>query len=68
MVVKGEVVGEGWIGSLGLVLYLEQINNKVLPYSTGNYIQDSVINHNRKEYNKEYALNTLQRHILEKNL
>ena len=28
--------------------------NKVLLYSTGNYIQYPVINHNGKEYEKEY--------------
>ena len=37
------------------VLYIKYINNKVLQYSTGNYIQHSVINHNRKEYEKEYV-------------
>ena len=31
----------------------EWISNKVLLYSTGNYIQYSMINHNRKEYEKE---------------
>ena len=35
------------------VLYIEWINNKVILYSIGNYIQYSVINHNRKEYEKE---------------
>ena len=30
------------------------INNKVLLYSPGNYIQYPVINHNGKEYEKEY--------------
>ena len=34
--------------------YIEWINNKVLLYSTGNYIQYPVINHNGKEYEKEY--------------
>ena len=47
----GEGVGEGWIGSLGLIsrcklLHIEWINNKVLLYSTGNYIQYPGINHN----------------------
>ena len=28
--------------------------NKILQYSTGNYIQYPVINHNGKEYEKEY--------------
>ena len=34
------------------LLYIECINNKVLLYSTGNYIQYPVINHNGKEYEK----------------
>ena len=57
MVAKGGEVVEGRIGSLGLVdanYYIEWINNKVLLYSTGNYIQYPVINHNGKEYEKEY--------------
>ena len=44
----------GRIGSLGLAeanyLYIGWINNKVLLYSTGNYIQYPVTNHNGKEY------------------
>ena len=35
------------------LLYTEWINNKVLLYSTGNYIQYPVINHDGKEYEKE---------------
>ena len=35
------------------LLYIECINNKVLLYSTGNYIQCPVINHSGKEYKKE---------------
>ena len=35
------------------LLHLEWINNKILIYSTGNYIQYPGINHNRKEYYKE---------------
>ena len=35
------------------LLCIEWINNKVLLYSTGNYIQYPVINHNGKEYDKE---------------
>ena len=31
------------------LVYIEWINNKVLLYSTGNYIQYPVINHNGKE-------------------
>ena len=34
------------------LLHLGRINNKVLMYSTGNYIQNPVINHNGKEYEK----------------
>ena len=37
------------------LLYTEWMNNKVLLYSTGNYIQYPVINHNGKEYKKEYT-------------
>ena len=36
------------------LLYIGRINNKVLLYSTENYIQYSVTNHNGKEYEKEY--------------
>ena len=32
------------------LLHLEWINNKVLLYSTGSYIQSLGINHNGKEY------------------
>ena len=36
------------------LLYINWINNKVLLlYSIGNYIQYSVINHNRKAYENE---------------
>ena len=35
------------------LLYVEWINNKVILYSTGNYIQYPVINHNGKEYERE---------------
>ena len=38
-----------WVGRCKL-LHLEWINNKVLKYSTGNYIQYPVINHIGKEY------------------
>ena len=36
------------------LLYVGWINYKVLLYSAGNYIQYPVINHNGKEYEKEY--------------
>ena len=35
------------------LVYIEWLNNKVLLYSTGNYIQYPVINHNGKEYENE---------------
>ena len=35
------------------LVYIEWINNEVLLYSTGNYIQYPVINQNGKEYGKE---------------
>ena len=57
MVAKGEGDGRGLDWEFGIsrckVVYIEWINNKVLLYSTGNYIQYPVINHNGKEYEKE---------------
>ena len=44
------------------LLYIEWINNKVLPYSTGIYIQYPVTNYNGKEYNKECILHLLILH------
>ena len=43
---------ESWVSGCKL-LYIEWINNKVLLYSTENYIQYPVINHNGK-YEIEY--------------
>ena len=40
------------------LLYIEWINNKVLLYSTGNYIQYPVTSHNGKEDEKEKKYNT----------
>ena len=37
------------------LLYIGWINDKVILYSTRNYIQYPVINHNGKEYEKEYT-------------
>ena len=37
------------------LLHIGQISNKILLYSTGNYIQCPVINHNGKEYEKKYV-------------
>ena len=58
VVPKGEGSEGGMDWEFGIsrckLLYIEWINNKVLLYSTRNYIQYPVINHNRKEYEKEY--------------
>ena len=52
---RGRGVGEGWRGTLGLayVNYIGWIDNNILLYSTGNYIQYPVINHNGEEYENE---------------
>ena len=58
MVAKGggRVGGKDWEFGISRckLVYIGWINNKVLLYSTGNYIQYPVINHNGKEYEKEY--------------
>ena len=58
MVAKGEGAGGQMKWELGIsryeLLYIGWINNKVLLCSTGNYIQYLMINHNGKEYKKEY--------------
>ena len=38
------------------LLHLEWINNKVLMYTTGNYIEYPVINHNGKEYLRKVGI------------
>ena len=53
---RGREVGQDGSGSLILAdtnLYTGWINNKVLLYSTGNYIKYPVIDYNGKEYVKE---------------
>ena len=54
VVVKGEGGGGGMESEIGVsrckLLYMEWINNKVLLYSTQNYIQYPMINLNGKEY------------------
>ena len=56
MIIKGEM-GEGKgrdkLISRYKLLYIKQTNNKVLLYSTGNYVQYLIINYNGKEYEKE---------------
>ena len=58
MVVKGEGGGGGKDWKFGIsrckLLYRGWIENKVLLYSIGNYIQYPGINHNGKKYDKEY--------------
>ena len=53
VVAKREGGGGGMDWEFGIsrckLLYLERVNNKVLLYSTGNYIQYPVVNHNGKE-------------------
>ena len=60
---RGRAEEEGRIGSLGLadanLYYIGWINNKILLYSTENYIQHPVINHNRKAYEKIYITESL---------
>ena len=48
-VVEGVMMWEAGVGRCKL-LYIEWINNKILLYSTENYIQYPMINHNGKEY------------------
>ena len=52
---KGKA-GEGWEFRIRryTLLYIKQINNKVLLYSTGNYIQYFVITYDEKEYIYSY--------------
>ena len=49
---KGNGAGMEWKFGVSRCkqLYIEWINNKVLPYSTGHYIQYPATNHNGKEY------------------
>ena len=58
MVTKGERSWGGINKEFGIskykLLHMKQIDNKVLLYSTGNYIQYLVIKYNGKESEKEY--------------
>ena len=57
MAAKGDGVGGGMEWEVRLsrckLLYTGWIHNKVLMYSTENYIQYPVINHNGKEFFKK---------------
>ena len=59
MVANVGVEGEGkdweFVISRCKLVFIGWINNKVLLYSTGSYIQYPVINHNGKECEKEYV-------------
>ena len=54
VVAEGQGVREGIKWEMGIsrrkLLYREWVNNKVLLYSTSNYIQYPVTKHNEKEY------------------
>ena len=56
VVAKGECVGGRMEWEVGVnrykLLYIEWMNNKVLLYSTENYIQFPMINHNGNDYKK----------------
>ena len=54
-IIRGQWGGMGWDFGVNRckLSYIEWINNKVLLYSTGNYIQYPGTNHNGKEYKKE---------------
>ena len=53
----GGELGDWWSGRLRLadvsIIYMEEINNKVLLYGTDKYIQCPKINQNGKEYLKK---------------
>ena len=53
MVAKGDGEEVGWTGSRFKLLHLERISNEVLLYSTGNYIQSLVIEHDGRQYEKK---------------
>ena len=57
VVANGEGVGGGMEWEVGVsrckLLYIEWVENRVLLYSTENYIQYPMINHNGKEYFKK---------------
>ena len=50
-----EMEWEIWVSSYK-ILHIEWINNKVLLYSIGNYIQYPVINPDGEEYENEYII------------
>ena len=51
---RGQGVNQEVGVNIYTLLYIKQINNKDLLYSTGNYVQYFVIAYNGKESEKEY--------------
>ena len=70
MVIKGEQRNGGINQEYGInryiTLYIKQINNKDLLYTTGNYIQYLVKTYNEKESEKAYVYKSVC-YILETN-
>ena len=67
LIAKGEGGRSGMDWEFGIsrckLLHLEWINNKVLLYGTGNYIQSPGTDHDGKEYKKEYTHTRIYTHI-----
>ena len=60
MVTIGKSSGGGINEKFGFKIYLslwKTDNQQYILYNTGNYVQYPVINHNGKEYDKEYMFN-----------
>ena len=53
--VKGPEEDEKFRINVHLLLYIEQVNSKVLLDSTENYIQYPIVTYNGKEFEKEYV-------------
>ena len=57
VITKGKGIGGGMERVVGIsrykLLYIEWINNKILLYSTENYNQYPMVNHNGEEYIKK---------------
>ena len=57
---EGRVINQESEISRYILLYIKQINNEVLLYSTGNYIQYHIINDNEKEYEKHMYIHIFE--------
>ena len=62
--------GKEWEFGIGRckLVYRGWINRKVLLYSTGNYTQYPVINHNGEEYEKKYKCVSLSCFVIQQKL